>query len=204
MDNHMSVPRSYAAAAASRPARPTVAPSTTPPQTGPVAPPPVPIRGTQAASSGTIVGPGSLSEEPLQLTARPQVPRTGVIYNDCYGYFGFSDEFEEELSRRVSPAAPPTLSGHISVRTHPAVLALLKEWGKKRSSAEGACLRIQSVPSMFLPKFIDILDYDEGKEMVFINTNRAIAAATRAFLVHRNVDTLVNAVKDIDEAEPNH
>lgn len=107
------------------------------------------------------------------------------LYNNCYGGFGFSKEFEEEFSKRF-PEKKDILKTiwNNKIRYDKDVVSLWKEMG---DSANDSYSKIQSklIPEACI-EFVDIKEYD-GMESVRIDWN---CAYTR--ICHNLVEAIKN------------
>ena len=68
-----------------------------------------------------------------------------IIYNACYGGYGFSLTFLNEYKRRF-PTEKDLTEYDESLRTDPNAIALLEELGSKVSSGHYADLQIEEIP----------------------------------------------------------
>ena len=102
-----------------------------------------------------------------------------VLYNTCYGGFGFSDEFALELGNRIGEAVGHSYK-HYRYRDHPEAIKLFLEKGCNWSSGSYSNLEIETIP-IYLKNYYDVHEYD-GKEEISINFSLAIEVATTKFL----------------------
>lgn len=102
-----------------------------------------------------------------------------VLYNTCYGGFGFSDAFALELGNRIGEAVGHSYK-HYRYRDHPEAIKLFLEKGCEWSSGSCSKLKIKEIP-MYLKNYYDVHEYD-GKEEIHIDSSRAIEDATTKFL----------------------
>ena len=91
-----------------------------------------------------------------------------VLYNDCYGGFSFSEEFETEYNKRHGEDD----EAHAHRRTNSNILSLFKEMGKKANS-QYSHIRITQIPKELM-KYMNIHEYD-GVESVTINFEEALS-----------------------------
>ena len=82
-----------------------------------------------------------------------------VLYNDCYGGFGFSEEFVKEFNKRYPEKK---IHRYSRERVDPDIIALVEEMGLNKSSGVCAKIRIQEIPD---DVEYDIHEYD-GEETV--------------------------------------
>jgi hypothetical protein len=109
----------------------------------------------------------------------------GILYNDCYGGFKFSKQFENELERRLGQ----TLGyRHEKYRDNPEAIKLFLEKGSKWSSEICANIVLDKIPKS-MEGYWCIGEYD-GKEYVDINIHRAIADATDTYLENPTAESL--------------
>lgn len=103
-------------------------------------------------------------EEPSE---KPSEIPTGVLYNRCYGGFGFSNECKEVFKARTGE----TVGYEEGLRSHPAMIALFHEKGSEWMSGRFAKLGFHEVPEALL-EFVHVGEYD-GNETVGLHTEGA-------------------------------
>lgn len=74
-----------------------------------------------------------------------------VLYNRCYGGFGFSDKFVEEFNRLYPDAEKPLrdYDDDCAVRSDPRIIELFERMGTKEASGDYAELKVSAVPDGF-------------------------------------------------------
>lgn len=95
----------------------------------------------------------------------------GILYNTCYGGFGFSDEFALELGERIGEAIGHAYK-HYRYRDHPEAVKLFLEKGTEWSSGTCAKLNIEYIPASMKDYHV-VSEYD-GKEGIGYDKNCAI------------------------------
>ena len=107
-----------------------------------------------------------------------------ILYNKCFGGFGFSSEAMNEYFNRKQTVDPSSFSEYEIERHDPVMLQIVKEMG---SRANGYCARlaIQSIPSHFV-KYYEIDEYD-GSESVQIKYDAYRIDAAKALLRDTNL-----------------
>lgn len=125
--------------------------------------------------------------------------KIGVLFNDCYGGFGFSDEFALELGNRIGEAISHRYKHH-RYRDHPETVKLFIEKGSEWSSGEYSKLDIEYIPA-FMKDYYHVAEYD-GMESVIVNTNRMIVDKLDEYLKSESLtkDWLSEQVKLIRSA----
>jgi hypothetical protein len=107
-----------------------------------------------------------------------------ILYNNCYGDFQFSTEFEEEYSKRTGH--PINEHGRLfrigpdSLRCDPTVISIFEEKGSEWSSGPGASLDIREIPAIF-EHYWEIDDYD-GNETIRIMISEAYTDILHTFM----------------------
>lgn len=91
-----------------------------------------------------------------------------VVYNDCFGGFGFSNSFIE-----FAKSKDLKLDSYIE-RDNPKLISLLKEFGLDNASASFAELRIGLVPSKY---DFGISEYDGMETIVLKATEEGLEHA---------------------------
>ena len=99
------------------------------------------------------------------------------MYNNCYGGFGFSKQFTEELSRLLGEEIHRY---HPRYRTNQVACKLLLEKGCKWSCKDYSKLQMVSVPAV-VEDYVSEHEYD-GKESIYIDINTAIVSKTRKYI----------------------
>lgn len=110
-----------------------------------------------------------------------------VLYNNCYGGFGFSDEFAVELEVRIGEPVGHAFK-HYRYRDHPEAVKLFLEKGSEWSSGSCSKLECVGIPD-YLKDYYTIHEYD-GQENVVINFSLAIEDATEKYLENPTLETL--------------
>ena len=107
-----------------------------------------------------------------------------ILYNKCFGGFGFSSEAMNEYYNRKQTVDPSSFSEYEIERHDPVMLQIVKELGPR---ANGYCARlaIQSIPSHFV-KYYEIDEYD-GSESVRIKYDAYRIDAAKALLRDANL-----------------
>lgn len=126
--------------------------------------------------------------------------KVGILYNTCYGGFGFSDEFALELGERIGEAIGHAYKHH-RYRDHPEAVKLFEEKGSEWSSGSYSKLAIEYIPAI-LKDYYHIPEYD-GKEDVGLDINCAIVYQLDEYLkdsTPEKLEWLKDQVKMIREA----
>lgn len=108
--------------------------------------------------------------------------KPGVLYNQCYGGFGFSSQCKEEYTRRTGQS----VRYEEGLRTDPVMITLFLEKGSKWMSGRYAELAFHEVPEALL-EFIHVSEYD-GKESVGLHLEAAESTYLTAFRRSVNAD----------------
>ena len=100
---------------------------------------------------------------PNRIELLPMTDYVEILYNACFGGFGFSQEAVSEYHKRKT--ADPSFDAHEIERHDAVMIEIVKELGPK---ANGYCakLAIERIPAHFV-KHYDIVEYD-GSESVQI------------------------------------
>lgn len=127
-----------------------------------------------------------------------------ILYNNCYGDFNPSDEFEEEYLRRTGNPINRDSdkfwnTGPGSLRCDPIAIAIVEEFGSKRSSGPNSEIEIREIPAVFARHW-DIKEYD-GDETVNINITEAFADILHGFMDSGDLGILVKQYRTIKTAE---
>jgi hypothetical protein len=117
-----------------------------------------------------------------------------ILYNKCYGGFKFSDDFKEELKKRLGQKIEYR---HENYRDHPEAIKLFLEKGSEWSSYSYSELALYEFPKKF-KNFWSIHDYD-GMENIYIRVDSAIAYAVDEYLKNPTPETLESFKHEIAE-----
>ncbi len=106
-----------------------------------------------------------------------------ILYNRCFGGFGFSDEAVEQYRSRKD-GIDPTFDPYEIERHDALMIQIVKELGPR---ANGYCakLAIHTVPSHFV-KHYEIVEYD-GSESVRINYDAYRIETAKSMLQNANL-----------------
>lgn len=120
------------------------------------------------------------------------------LYNNCYGGFAFSEEFEKEFDRRFPEKAHILLRYGNEKRYDPDVVALWKEMGNK-ASAPYSKIVSKLVPEKYIQD-VEVTEYD-GMESVCVDWSHIYTD-----ICHRLVSAIKNGedtsaiIQEHDEA----
>jgi hypothetical protein len=108
-----------------------------------------------------------------------------MLYNDSYGDFCFSTEFEAEYKRRTGKPTHTTerllrLVGPESIRMDPVAIAIWQERGGEWSSGPGAAIELRIIPAVF-ERYWEIDEYS-GSETVHVRVDEAFADALHDYM----------------------
>lgn len=117
-----------------------------------------------------------------------------VLYNECHGGFGFSDEFALELGSRIGEDVGHAYK-HYRYREHPEAIKLFEEKGSKWSSGDYSSLKCADIPK-FLENYWSIHEYD-GKEEIIINFSYAIECTVDEYLENENLELFKEKISRI-------
>jgi hypothetical protein len=123
-----------------------------------------------------------------------------ILYNNCYGSFDVSDEFEKEYQLRTGrPINRDSVefwnTGPDSIRCDPVAVAIFEEFGSERSSGPTSAIEIHTIPAVFARHW-DIKESD-GDETVTVNTTEAYADILHGFMDSGDLGVLVNQYRKI-------
>ena len=143
---------------------------------------------TMSGNNGTGVGTGMIK----------------ILYNNCYGGFQFSAEFEAEYKRRtgrdVTRDGGLYRTGAGSIRCDPVAVAIFEEFGSEWSSAPGVCaLEIHTIPAVF-ERYWEV-DESDGDESVRVNAMEAYADMLHTFMGTGDQAALVQQYRAVKSAE---
>lgn len=135
------------------------------------------------------------------LSLSTMLATTKVLFNDCYGGFGFSDAFLKEYNLRTG-AFTDEVSIHIrvgneSIRCNPVVIAIFEEKGSEWCSGPHSSLAVREFPAIF-EKYWEIEEYD-GNEHVRILFNEALADVLHTYVAsgdHATMKRQYTAIMD--------
>lgn len=116
------------------------------------------------------------------MTSPAQTTTIKILYNDCYGGFGFSEEFAAAYKERTGREVNTFSQLFRAVRADPVAVELFERLGAKRASGEYASLAVREIPALF-ERYWTIEEYD-GNESVHVNVNEAYAD-----LLHQYMDS---------------
>lgn len=105
-----------------------------------------------------------------------------ILYNDCYGGFGFSEEYAAAYKERTGREVNTFSQLFRAIRADPVAVELFERLGAKRASGENASLSVREIPALF-ERYWTIEEYD-GNEWVYVNVNEAYAD-----LLHQYMDS---------------
>ena len=111
--------------------------------------------------------------------------KVGILFNDYYGGFGFSDAFALELGNRIGEQIGHGYKHH-RYRDHPEAVKLFEEKGSKWSSGEYSKLDVEYIPA-YMKKYYRVSEYD-GKEGVGVDVNGAIVDRVNEYLKSETLD----------------
>ncbi len=125
-----------------------------------------------------------------------------ILYNDCYGSFGFSDALQAEYKRRTGRDLDPDrrlyMTGAESLRRDPVVIALVEERGAEWSSAPDGYLVIREIPALF-EHYWSIEEYS-GIESVHVDVAEAYADLLHTYMDHGDQGRLVDGYRRVKAA----
>lgn len=119
----------------------------------------------------------------------------GILYNNSYGGFQFSESFVEQLEERIGHNIDYEYI-HKRYRTHPEAIKLFLEKGSEWSSGSYSELRLVYIP-MCMRDYYCIAD-DDGNEMIALDRNRAIVDRTKQYIVNPTPENLNLLKEQID------
>jgi hypothetical protein len=111
-----------------------------------------------------------------------------VLYNDCYGGFTLSVQFEAEYEARTSRKVDYMKLGNESIRRDPVAIAIFNEYGSEWCSGPCSELALHECPIIF-ERYWEIDEYD-GNETVRIDSSAALADILETFLQTNDLITL--------------
>jgi hypothetical protein len=105
-----------------------------------------------------------------------------VIYNDCYGGFGFSEQFATEYEKQAGvPLNEEKRLYHLrDLRMDPVAIKILEEKGTEWSSGPYSHLIVATIPAIF-EKYWEI-DESDGNEAVRVGISDALADILDTFM----------------------
>lgn len=127
-----------------------------------------------------------------------------ILYNNCYGGFDVSREFEEEYQRRTGRSVDRDsvefhATGTSSFRCDPIAVAIFEEFGSERASGPSAMIEVHEIPAVFA-RYWKITDYD-GDESITVNYTEAYADILHGFMDSGDLGVLVKQYRAIKTAE---
>lgn len=124
-----------------------------------------------------------------------------ILYNDCYGGFDFSSEFEAEYERRmgkkISEICP--YGANKAIRTDPVSIAIFEEKGTEWCSGRHSSLKIYTIP-VALAKYWSVDEYD-GDETIRVSIEEALADILETYMLTGNHAVMVDQYRHIKTAE---
>lgn len=137
----------------------------------------------------------------ITMTSHASAPHTiKILYNNCYGGFGFSEEFEAAYKERTGK----NINHYIvicvskSIRTDPIAIDLFEKLGSERASAENASLKVREISALF-ERYWTIEDYC-GDETVHVNINEAYADILHHYMDSGDSVALCNGYRAVKAA----
>jgi len=121
----------------------------------------------------------------------------GVLFNICYGGFGFSNEFKEEYKKRTGKE--PDYNRYSFERHDEEAVKLFLEKGSDWSSAEYAKIDILYIPKGMI-KYYRVSEYD-GNERVILHIHKAIVDKTKEYIGNPTPEKLEWLKQEIDIIE---
>lgn len=119
-----------------------------------------------------------------------------VIFNDAYGDFGFSADFEAAYKAATGHAITARrlfVRGGGSIRVDPVAIRLIEEHGTEWASATGAALTIYEFPDIFAD-YWEIEEYG-GNETVHIQLAEALADVLHTYMEQRELPSALIAME---------
>lgn len=95
-----------------------------------------------------------------------------VLYNACYGGYGFSEEFNNEYNKR-HPSNEAVEEDYSYGRTNPHTIQLFKEMGPEKANSDYSDIKIAKIPKELL-KHMNIDEYD-GFESISVDYKDAFS-----------------------------
>lgn len=116
-----------------------------------------------------------------------------VLYNNCYGGFCFSDEFEAEYTRRTGRPINTEkrlfrLCGPESIRCDPVAVTIFREMGSEWSSGRNAAIELTEVHPIF--EHYWTIEESEGDEFVRVCVSDALADILDDFMETGDLERL--------------
>jgi len=121
-----------------------------------------------------------------------------ILYNDCYGGFGFSEEFKAAYKERTGRDATTFNQLFRAVRADPIAVELFERLGSARASGENASLSVREIPALF-ERYWTIEEYD-GNEWVHVNVNEAYADLLHQYMDSGDLGALCNGYRTVKTA----
>jgi hypothetical protein len=124
-----------------------------------------------------------------------------ILYNDCYGGFCFSAEFEAEYERRTGKKIQdicPYGPNH-AIRADPISVAIFEEKGTEWCSGRSSSLKLHTIPTV-LAKYWDIDDND-GDETVRVSIEGALADILETYMQTGDHAAMIDQYRRIKTAE---
>jgi hypothetical protein len=124
-----------------------------------------------------------------------------ILYNDCYGGFHFSSEFEAEYEvrtgkkvRDICPYGP-----NKAIRADPVTISIFEEKGMEWCSGRFSSIKLYQIPAVFA-RYWEIDEYD-GDETVRVNVAEALADILETYMQTGDHATMVDQYRHIKTAE---
>lgn len=124
-----------------------------------------------------------------------------ILYNDCYGGFHFSPEFEAEYERRTGKKIQeicPYGPNH-AIRADPTSISIFEEKGTEWCSGRFSSIKVHTIPAAFA-KYWDIDEYD-GDETVRVNIEEALADILETYMQTGDHAAMIDQYRRIKTAQ---
>jgi hypothetical protein len=129
-------------------------------------------------------------------------PMMKVLYNNCYGGFNLSAEFQTEYACRTGKEMTDYQqysTGSGSIRVDPVAHAIFEEHGSEWSSGLMACIKIREIPTA-LANYWEIDEYD-GDETVRVNVQWALADILETYIQTGDHAAMLDQYRHIKTAQ---
>lgn len=107
-----------------------------------------------------------------------------ILYNDCYGGFAFSPEYETAYKKRTGKDLDCYKRlfrvGPDSIRCDPDAVALFEELGSEAASGPNASIAVREIPEIFARYWS--IEESDGDEYVHVDVNEAYADALHQYM----------------------
>jgi hypothetical protein len=127
---------------------------------------------------------------------------TKVLYNDCYGGFGFSKEFIAEYESRTGKKFNEIRqygTSKDSIRIDPLAHAIFEERGSEWCSGKFASIKVSEIPTILIG-YWEIEEYD-GNETLRVNVSSALADVLETYMQTGDHAAMVDQYRRIKTAE---